>query len=707
MPLYKNLYKKISYLEAGQAEQIHQAYLFAKEAHLNQKRDSGESYIVHPIAAAEILADMHMDHQCIIAALLHDTVEDTAVNKEIITNQFGKAVAELVDGVTKLTQIESASKAETQAQSFRKMVLAMSRDIRVIIIKLADRWHNMQTIAGVTKSKRHRISRETLDIYAPIANRLGMHTIYIELENLAFSALYPRRFRVLKEALEKSRGSRKEIIKTIEKELKQHLAKNNLEQAIVIGREKHLHGIYKKMMSRHVSFSEIMDVYAFRIVVNNIDDCYRTLGIVHGLYKPVPGKFKDYIAIPKSNGYQSLHTILFGPYGLPIEIQIRTEAMDQMANNGIAAHWIYKSGERFADAAHVRAQQWVNNLLEMQRNTSSSLEFIENVKVDLFPDEIYVFTPKGSIIELPRGATAVDFAYAIHTDIGNTCIAVRINQQYVSLSTSLANGQTISIITAPNAKPNPAWLSFAITARARSGIRGYLKSQKRDDSISLGKTLLEKAFADLNLDTKNITEAAIMQVLKKDQIKDIANLYEDIGLGNRFAGLVAHQLMNATKNESLQTTDDTQSKPLLIHGAEGVAINFAPCCGPIPGEHIVGYFNAGHGLDIHVEDCINLAKMRKQPEKCLPVSWDDDAIGDFKVSINVEMLNKHGGLADLTKAISESNANIDGINMSERNSGFCLVSLTLLVKNSLHLERVIRHISKVSTVVGVIRKKGS
>jgi GTP diphosphokinase / guanosine-3',5'-bis(diphosphate) 3'-diphosphatase len=704
--LYKQLHKKLNYLEADQIEQIHQAYLIAVEAHLGQKRDGGESYIIHPVAVACILADMHIDCQSIIAALLHDVIEDTPTTKEKIISHFGQTVADLVDGVTKLTKIEASSKDENYAESFRKMFLAMSRDIRVILIKLADRRHNMQTISSVAPHKRRRIAQETLDIYAPIANRLGMYDVCIELENLAFAAIYPRRYRVLKEAMEQDKGSHKEVLLTIEKELKRAFVKMSLNNVIIVGRKKHLYGIYKKMLDRHISFTNIMDVYAFRITMENIGDCYRALGVVHGLYKPVPGKFKDYIAIPKANGYQSLHTNLFGPHSVPIEIQIRTRAMDQMANKGIAAHWLYKSDDKTAKVAHVRAQQWVNNLLEMQQNTSCSLEFMENVRVDLFSDAVYLFTPKGSIMELPRGATAVDFAYAVHTDIGNTCVSVRVDRKFSPLSTVLFNGQIISIVTSPSAKPNPEWLKFVVTSKARSGIRNYLKNQKRSELMALGKQLLNKSFSDLQLDLKTINPDVISNFLKNANLKEQDDLYEDIGLGNRSAVFVAHQLVANAAKEQTEVFQSSESKPLLIHGADGTAINFASCCCPIPGDSIVGFINKGHGLDIHIVDCTNQAKLRKQPEKWLPVSWADDVRGNFRVALDVEAIHRIGGLAELAGVITKTNAFVDDIGISERSGGYCLVSLRLLVKNLSHLNRVLRHISKASVVIGAMRKKG-
>lgn len=708
MPLFKPLMKKLVYLSEEQIEKVYQAFLTAKDAHSGQKRDSGEEYLIHPIAVASILADMHLDHESIMAALLHDVIEDTAITKEFVLNKFGTSVAELVDAVTKLSQIEFSSKAEAKAESFRKMILAMSHDIRVILVKLADRLHNMQTLGGVAPHKRVRIARETIEIYAPIANRLGMHNISIQLESLSFAFLYPRRQRILQKAIEQTRGSRKEVMELIEKELNLAVENSNIEKSDIeiLGREKSLYGIYKKMVERHVDFAEIMDLYAFRIITKSVDECYRILGLVHGLYKPIPGKFKDYIAIPKFNGYQSLHTILLGPYGIPIEIQIRTESMDQMANNGISAHWLYKSGEKATDAAHIRAQQWVNNLLEMQQNTGSSLDFIENVKIDLFPDEIYVFTPKGNIMELPRGATIVDFAYAVHSDIGNTCVAARIDRQFVPLSTTLFNGQTVSVITAPGAKPNPGWLNFVVTARAKSGIRAFLKNLQLSETIELGKQLLSEALAAISISPHEIPPLIIEEVLLKTNIKNIEELYEEIGLGNRISIFVAHQIADYMHKEVSSNFNNSESKPLLIKGAEGVAITFGQCCYPVPGDAIIGYFDPEmHGLVIHAENCPNAPKLHRHPDKCLPVNWADDVQGNFQTEINVEALNQRGALAQLAQAISSADSNIDDISVHDSSGGYCLVNIKLSVKNLLHLERVLRHISNLPVVAGVIRKR--
>lgn len=706
MLLFEQLRPKLNYLDDSQVEQIYQAFLVAKDAHFGQKRDSGEEYLSHPIAVADILADMHMDHQSIIAALLHDVIEDTALDKKFIVNKFGQMVADLVDGLTKLTQMEFTSKAEAQAESFRKMVLAMSRDIRVILVKLADRLHNMRTLSGVSVEKQKRIAKETLDIYAPIANRLGMHEISIELESLAFPFVYPNRYQVLKESIEKNRGNRKEIMATIDRELRQGLQRGNLQEVELLGREKHLYGIYKKMLHRHLSFAEIMDVYAFRIIVNSIDECYRVLGIVHGLYKPIPGKFKDYIAIPKFNGYQSLHTTLCGPYSLPIEVQIRTKEMDQMANSGIASHWLYKSGETDIDASHIRAQQWVNNLLEIQQNTGNSLEFLENVKVDLFPDEVYVFTPKGTIMEMPRGSTAVDFAYMVHTDIGNHCVAARIDRQFASLSSVLINGQTVSIITSPEAKPNPSWLNFVVTSRAKSGIKNFLKSQKRDEAIALGKQLFGKALADIELSFYQIPPQVLTDVYKDAKVKTLDDLYEKIGLGNLFAMFVAHQIVNAMKDKNYLVNGEKEilQKPLSIKGAAGVAITFAPCCYPIPGDAIIGYFNVGQGLSIHKDTCETMAKLNKHPENCIAVTWDENIQEDFMAAISVEIKHQRGALALVAQAISNGGSFISDISMTDTSSGYCILYLKIMVKNKDHLERILQSISLIPLVIGVSRQ---
>ena len=549
-------------------------------------------------------------------------IEDTGVTKTAIKSQFGNTVADLVDGVSKLNKITFSSHAEAQAENFQKMAMAMAKDLRVILVKIADRLHNMRTLEVLTPDKRRRIGRETLDIYAPIANRLGMNNVRVEFEELCFAALYPMRARRITAAVKRIRGNRKEIVLQIQTSLEACLEREGL-PGRTIGREKHLYSIYEKMRSQHKSFSEITDVYAFRIIVDRVDACYRVLGAVHSLYKPVPGRFKDYIAIPKANGYQSLHTTLFGMHGVPIEIQIRTEEMEAMANNGIASHWLYKSTDDLPSNAHIRAREWVNGLLDIQKHAGNSLEFIENVKIDLFPDEIYVFTPKGTIFELSAGSTAVDFAYAIHTDVGNSCVACRISRRLAPLSEPLQSGQTVEVITAPGTQPNPAWLSFVITGKARSNIRHYLKNQKHSESVSLGRRLLNKALASFGSDLASVTKENIDAVLTQTKLKSLDQLLEEIGLGNRMSYMIAQKL---AAHSSIATLEDgnepEQQGTLAIRGSEGMVMNYAKCCHPIPGDPIVGHISSGRGMVIHTDECNNIAEIRDNPEKCVAVSWD-------------------------------------------------------------------------------------
>ncbi|MAP19420.1 MAG: bifunctional GTP diphosphokinase/guanosine-3',5'-bis(diphosphate) 3'-diphosphatase, partial [Alteromonadaceae bacterium] len=509
MYLFEGLKQKIAeYLPPERVKLVQDSFVLAHEAHDGQMRSSGDPYITHPVAVASILADMHMDHETLMAALLHDVIEDTHYSQEDLADAFGDTVADLVEGVSKLDKIAFSSKQEAQAENFRKMMMAMVQDIRVILIKLADRTHNMRTLGSLRPDKRRRIALETLEIYSPIAHRLGIHDIKNELEDLGFQAMYPMRHRALKSAVKQARGNRKEIIENIRQELSTRLAEYKID-ATVLGREKHLYSIYRKMKNKEKMFNEVMDIYAFRIVVHSVDDCYRSLGAMHGLYKPIETRFKDYIAIPRTNGYQSLHTSLVGPHGIPVEVQIRTVAMDQMADKGVAAHWLYKeSGD--GTTAQLRARKWMQSLLELQQSASSSFEFIESVKTDLFPDEIYVFTPDGRIIELPAGATAVDFAYAVHSDIGNTCVGVRVERRNFSLSKPLENGQTVEIITSPKAKPNANWLNFVVSARARTRIRQYLKKQQSQEAINMGNRLLRHALGAVKLD--DIAQADIDRV---------------------------------------------------------------------------------------------------------------------------------------------------------------------------------------------------
>jgi guanosine-3',5'-bis(diphosphate) 3'-pyrophosphohydrolase len=704
--LFKKLRRKLDYLDEDAVVRIHQAYLFSLEAHRGQRRRTGEPYITHPVAVACILAELRMDEGTIMAALLHDTIEDTAVEKAAIVEQFGNSVANLVDGVSKLTQIEFVSRAEAQAENFRKMVMAMAHDIRVIIVKLADRLHNMRTLGSLHAQKRRRIARETLEIFSPIAKRLGMRDVSVELEELGFAAMYPVRYRVLKESVRKARGNRKRILTLIEKNLQDGFAKSKLPTCNIVGREKHLSSIYRKMRNKHIPFNEIMDVYAFRIIVDDVDTCYRVLGVVHRLFKPVPERFKDYIAIPKANGYQSLHTTLFGPYGLPIEVQIRTTEMDKMATRGIAAHWLYKSNQSTLHKSQVRAQAWVKNLLELQQSAGNSLEFFESVKVDLFPDEIYVFTPRGDIMELPAGATIVDFAYMVHTDIGNSCVAAKVDRQLSPLSMRLVNGQTIEVITSPAGRPNPAWLDFVATSKARSAIRHYLKSQRRSESIALGKQLLKKALATYSMTLKKMPDTALAMTLKEAELVSVDDLLEDIGLGNRVAALVAQRLYTASKEaktEAALTSREAPDEPLLIKGTEGLVMNFAECCYPIPGDPILGVMDMGKGVLVHVDDCPQVAKLRRHPDRWMRLRWSKQVDSEFFVNVMVHVINERGVLAILALTISDAQANIEDIDVLEKDGQHYQVTIKILVRDRVHLANVIRHLRNVKAVTRVKR----
>jgi len=696
-----------SYLARDQVNSVRRAYFYAEQAHDGQYRHSGDPYVTHPLAVASILSEMHMDHQSLMAAMLHDVIEDTGITKTAIKNQFGNTVADLVDGVSKLNKITFSSRAEAQAENFQKMAMAMAKDLRVILVKIADRLHNMRTLGVLNAAKRRRIARETIDIYAPIANRLGMNDVRIEFEEIGFSALYPMRAKRISAEVKKIRGNRKEIVGQIQTSLEACLERENL-PGRTIGREKHLYSIYEKMRSKRKSFSEIMDVYAFRIIVDQVDTCYRVLGAVHSLYKPVPGRFKDYVAIPKTNGYQSLHTTLFGMHGVPIEIQIRTEEMEAMANNGIAAHWLYKSSDDLPSNTHIRAREWVNGLLEMQKHAGNSLEFIENVKVDLFPDEIYVFTPKGQIFELPTGSTAVDFAFAIHTDVGNACVACRISRRLAPLSEPLQSGQTVEIITAPGTQPNPAWLSFVVTGKARSNIRHYLKNQKYSESITLGKRLLNKALVNFGTQIDAIPEKKIDDLLQQFSLQTFDQLLEEIGLGNRMAYMVAQRLEKANPKNSPASehkNDNDQSGVLAILGSEGMVMNYAKCCHPIPGDPIVGHISSGRGMVIHTDDCNNIAEIIDNPDKCIAVTWDPNVEGEFSVEFRVELENQRGIIATLATTITGVEANIEKISTVERDARFSIVNLSLNVKNRVHLARVMRRVRLIKAVTKVTRVK--
>ncbi|WP_299734536.1 bifunctional GTP diphosphokinase/guanosine-3',5'-bis pyrophosphate 3'-pyrophosphohydrolase [uncultured Endozoicomonas sp.] len=695
-----------SYLNPEQVNLVRRAYYYAEQAHDGQTRRSGDPYIIHPLEVASILADMHMDHHSLMAAMLHDVIEDTGIEKQDLASQFGDVVADMVDGVSKLTNMQFENKTLAQAENFQKMALAMARDIRVILVKLADRLHNMRTLGVLRPDKRRRIAKETLDIYVPIANRLGMHTLRTELEDLGFFAMYPMRSRLIRQAVKNARGNRKDLVGQVQQAIAARLEDEGL-KGRVVGREKHLYSIYRKMRSQSKSFDEIMDMFAFRVIVDSVDSCYRALGIVHNFYKPIPGRFKDYIAIPKANGYQSLHTTLFGMHGVPIEIQIRTQEMEDMANNGIAAHWLYKSGEEALSGSHARTRQWLKGVLELQKNAGDSLEFIENVKIDLFPDEVYVFTPKGHIFELPKGATAVDYAYAVHTDVGNTCVACRINKRLASLSQPLQSGQTVEVVTAPGARPNAAWLNFVITGKARSNIRHFLKHQRRNESIALGRRLLNKALLSFDSNLEKIGEESIKNQLVNSKLNDLDELLEDVGLGNRMAYIVAKILVEpGSLPESKSQLDISKREaPLSIRGSEGMVISFGKCCYPIPGDPVVGHVSSGRGIVIHTDSCPNVAEIRHHPEKVLEVEWDKEVSGEFTVELSVELQHHRGMIASLATAITAVEGNIDKISMVEQDSQCSVVQLVLNVRDRLHLARIIKRIRIIKGVNSIVRRR--
>jgi guanosine-3',5'-bis(diphosphate) 3'-pyrophosphohydrolase len=695
-----------SYLPSDQVSEVYRAYLFGAEAHEGQRRKSGEPYIYHPVAVARILAEMRMDHKCLIAALLHDVIEDTPVGKEQLASGFDDEVAELVDGVSKLSRIDFESRAEAQAASLQKMLLAMTRDIRVILIKLADRLHNMRTLGSMRPESRRRISGETLDIFAPIAYRLGIDTIRAELEELGFAHHWPWRHLVLERAVQRASGARFELLSTVETALKRRLLQEDI-HGRVEGRRKHLYSIYRKMRDKRRSFSEVVDVFAFRVTVDRVDTCYRVLGQVHSLYKPVPGRFKDYIAIPKANGYQSLHTVLFGPQGVPIEIQIRTEQMQHNAESGIAAHWMYKSGGQSPAGPPALAQEWLQNLLEMQRGAGNSVEFLEHVKVDLFPDEVYVFTPKGRILTLKRGATVVDFAYAIHSDVGNGCVAARIDRRLAPLSTALRSGQTVEIITAPGAKPNPAWLGFVVTGKARASIRAYLKNLKQIEAESLGRRLLNAELAALGCAMEIVDPIRVAAYLEDAGLESTEALLADIGLGNRLPVLVARRL--AAPEGELGTPPpalpgvDLHPHRLAIRGTEGMVVNFARCCRPIPGDNIAALFSPGRGIVVHRAECRNLGSLETKKDKRLDVEWAVEPDVELPVEIRVEIGNRRGALAVVAGAIAEQGSNIENVHSRERDGMTSALELLISVRGRKHLARIMRRLRQIPLVMRIAR----
>ena len=687
------------YLPKEQIDLLKQAYVVARDAHEGQTRSSGEPYITHPVAVACILAEMRLDLETLMAALLHDVIEDTPATFQDIEQLFGTTVAGLVEGVSKLDKLNFRDKKEAQAENFRKMVMAMVKDIRVILIKLADRTHNMRTLGSLRPDKRRRIARETLEIYSPLAHRLGIHHIKTELEELGFEALYPNRYRVIKEVVKAARGNRKEMIQKILSEIEGRLTEAGI-SCKVSGREKHLYSIYRKMHLKEQRFHSIMDIYAFRVIVSTVDTCYRVLGQVHGLYKPRPGRVKDYIAIPKANGYQSLHTSLIGPHGVPVEVRIRTEDMDQMAEMGVAAHWAYKEHGESGTTAQVRAHRWMQSLIELQQSTGNTFEFIESVKSDLFPDEIYVFTPEGRIVELPTGATPVDFAYAVHTDIGHSCVGARVDRQPYPLSQQLTSGQTVEIITAPGARPNAAWLNFVVSSKARAKIRQLLKNLKRDDSVNLGRRLLNHALGNGRKIT-DIPQENISRELVRMKLATLDDLLAEIGLGNAMSVVVARNLLN----EPESNTEESTTRKLPIKGADGVLITFAKCCRPVPGDPIIAHISPGKGLVIHHESCRNIRGYEKEPEKFMAVEWDNDIDTDFIAEIKVDMFNHQGALANLTAAINDANSSIQSMNTEEKDGRVYCAFIRLTAKDRIQLANIMRKIRIMPDVLRVSRNR--
>jgi GTP pyrophosphokinase len=688
-----------AYLEPLQVEEVYRAYLIGARAHEGQSRVSGEPYISHPVAVARILSEMRMDANSIIAAILHDVIEDTPTLKENLVEEFGDEVAELVDGVSKLTKIDFRSRAEAQAENFRKMMLAMAKDIRVIIIKLADRLHNMRTLDAMPPDKRRRIARETMDIYAPIANRLGIFKMRHELLDLSIKSAYPMRYRALESACREVVGYRKEIFNTIEAAIRNRLKESDI-KATVKYRQKNIHSIYRKMKEKKISFKALTDVFGVRIMTDSVDDCYRVLGVMHNLYKPLPGKFKDYLAIPKTNGYQSLHSSLFGPHGVAIEVQIRTEDMDHFAESGIAAHWLYKEGENNTSTAQARALDWLKNLLEMQQKSGSSQEFLESVKVDLFPDEIYVFTPKGDIKKLPRGSTVVDFAYAVHTDVGNTCVAARVDGRMSPLSSRLHNGQTIEIISSDASRPHPSWLDFVITAKARTNIRHFLKSLQKAEAITLGQRLLQQSVSNLVGRDEAITKEKYSRVLEQYRMKDSQELLAEIGLGNRNSSLVAKAMYDI---EDDITEYDNSGKPLAIKGTEGMVVSFAKCCRPVPGDAIVGFMSSGKGIVVHQQNCPNITETSSENRQ-LSVQWSDHVEGEYLAFMRVQVSDQRGVLANLAATIADMSSNIEYVNLTEKDGRISTIEFVITVKDRIHLARIMKKLRSLPVVNRIWRK---
>ncbi|GGY27854.1 bifunctional GTP diphosphokinase/guanosine-3',5'-bis(diphosphate) 3'-diphosphatase [Rhodanobacter panaciterrae] len=703
-PYVLALKERIAYLPDAQIERVLRAFQIGAQAHAGQERKSGEPYITHPVAVAGILAELGLDAETIIAAILHDTLEDTELSRADIAAEFGEVVAELVDGVTKLDKMRFGSRQEADAESFRKMLLAMARDLRVILIKLADRLHNMRTLGAKDGSSRRRIARETLEIFAPIAQRLGMNKIKAELQDLGFRALYPDRYRVISERIRAALGNRREAMGKIETALSVRLSAEHL-QSRVVGRIKSPWSIYSKMRGEHKSFTQLMDVYGFRVVVDSAMSCYMALGVVHALYKPVDKRFKDFIAIPKANGYQSLHTVLLGPFGAPIEVQIRTAEMESVAESGVAAHWAYKTESGPANSAQARAREWLSSLADSSANTVSSSEFIENVKIDLFPDEVYLFTPRGHILSLPRNATALDFAYAVHTDVGDHAVAARVDKKLLPLRTRLESGQLVEIITAPSAVPNPAWLEVVVTGKARTAIRQYLKHLQHEDAVDFGHRMLDRALDAQGSSLDGIPSAVLDRFLEASKLKRLEELLSDIALGNRMPDVVASQLLasRGKKGGGKPQVSTHAHEKIRITGAERGVLSFANCCHPLPGDDIIGYLSSGKGIVVHREECPNVVELRKSPERCVAIEWDRDVHGDYRAELRIEVINRPGVLATVAAAIAAADSNIENVEYVERDAVAATLLFTMEVKNRKHLADVIRRVRRTGVVSGAYR----
>ncbi|RDF02318.1 guanosine-3',5'-bis(diphosphate) 3'-diphosphatase [Aggregatibacter aphrophilus] len=690
------------YLPPEQVELVKRAFVVARDAHEGQSRSSGEPYITHPVAVASIIAEMRLDHEAVMAALLHDVIEDTPYTEEQLKDEFGASVAEIVEGVSKLDKLKFRTRQEAEVANFRKMILAMTKDIRVVLIKLADRTHNMRTLSALRPDKRRRIAKETLEIYAPLAHRLGIEHIKNELEDLGFEAMHPQRYAVLQKVVQIARGNRKDMIERISAEIKGRLEDVGI-QARVFGREKHLYAIYQKMRLKDQQFHSIMDIYAFRTVVNNVDTCYRVLGQMHSLYKPRPGRVKDYIAVPKANGYQSLHTSMIGPHGVPVEVQIRTEEMDQMAEMGVAAHWAYKQGgKNDSTPAQIRAQRWLQSLVELQQSAGNSFEFIESVKSEFFPKEIYVFTPKGRIVELPKGATPVDFAYAVHTDVGKNCVAANVDRKPYPLSQALESGQTIDILTSPNARPNVAWLNFVVTAKARSSIRHALKDLRRDEAIESGRRQLAHALSPVKLEDLNLEYT--QNVLADLKLASLNDLFMEIGLGNQMSTVIAHRLLGESIEIDTDGNPDNNATPLEIKGNGGLLTTFAQCCHPVPGDPIIAYASPGKGLVIHHELCSNLKNRKDDPKHYMSVDWEkSDTQIEFETELRIEMINQQGTLPHLMSTISSMDSNIQSIWTEEQEGRLYQIIVLLTVKDIKHLANIIRKIKQMPELIHIER----